>query len=173
MFKIQTVLKFSMKNQPFLSSKINKRNSEWTRFKVYFIVQISNQISNCLILTQLKYQKSNFFLSKKKQKKFKIQRLFHRKLTIRRLEPNLKPCRTRFKLRQTIFRFFSTFFFILQKKKQILKERFIQSLYFIKNVCPNIKFPFGQGKFYDYPTSANIQDLKRCPRPCERVRANW
>lgn len=110
---------------------------------------------------------------KKKQKKFKIQKLFHRKLTIRRLEPNLKPCHTRFKLRQTIFRFFSTFFFILQKKKQILKERFIQSLYFIKNVCPNIKFPFGQGKFYDYPTSANIQDLKRCPRPCERVRANW
>lgn len=111
---------------------------------------------------------------KKKQKKFKIQKLFHRKLTIRRLEPNLKPCRTRFKLRQTIFRFFSIFFFILQKKKtEIQNERFIQSLYFIKNVCPNIKFPFGQGKFYDYPTSANIQDLKRCPRPCERVRANW
>lgn len=129
MFKIQTVLKFSMKNQPFLSSKINKRNSEWTRFKVYFIVQISNQISNCLILTQLKYQKSNFFLSKKKQKKFKIQRLFHRKLTIRRLEPNLKPCRTRFKLRQTIFRFFSTFFFILQKRKQKFKTNVLFKVY--------------------------------------------
>lgn len=129
MFKVQTVLKFSMKNQPFLSSKINKRNSEWTRFKVYFIVQISNQISNCLILTQLKYQKSNFFLSKKKQKKFKIQRLFHRKLTIRRLEPNLKPCRTRFKLRQTIFRFFSTFFFILQKRKQKFKTNVLFKVY--------------------------------------------
>lgn len=129
MFKIQTVLKFSIKNQPFLSSKIHEKNSEWTRFKVYFIVQISNQISNCLILTQLKYQKSNFFLSKKKQKKFKIQRLFHRKLTIRRLEPNLKPCRTRFKLRQTIFRFFSTFFFILQKRKQKFKTNVLFKVY--------------------------------------------
>lgn len=46
MFKIQTILNFSMKNQIFPSFENAKKKFRMNMFKVYFIVQISNQISN-------------------------------------------------------------------------------------------------------------------------------
>lgn len=166
MFKIQTVLNFSMKNQIFLSSKIHKRNSEWTYSK--FTYHRPNLEPNF----KLSYWFSSIknLLSFKKQKKLRIQRLFDRS-KINHSNQILNY------IVQTPPNHFSKNFIkkvkLYSPKTEIQNERFIQSLYFIRIVCSNIKSPFGQRKFYDYPTSANIQDLKRCPRPCERVRANW
>lgn len=166
MFKIQTVLNFSMKNQIFLSSKIHKRNSEWTYSK--FTYHRPNLEPNFKLSYWFSSIKNLLYF--KKQKKLRIQRLFDRS-KINHSNQILNY------IVQTPPNHFSKNFIkkvkLYSPKTEIQNERFIQSLYFIRIVCSNIKSPFGQRKFYDYPTSANIQDLKRCPRPCERVRANW
>lgn len=170
MFKIQTVLNFSMKNQIFLSSKIHKRNSEWTCSK--FTYHRPNLEPNF----KLSYWFSSIknLLSFKKQKKLRklrkiISSFENQSFVVSNQILNY--------IVQTPPNHFSKNFIkkvkLYSPKTEIQNERFIQSLYFIRIVCSNIKSPFGQRKFYDYPTSANIQDLKRCPRPCERVRANW
>lgn len=166
MFKIQTVLNFSMKNQIFLSSKIHKRNSEWTCSKfTYFRPNLEPNFKLSYWFSSIKN-----LLYFKKQKKLRIQRLFDRS-KINHSNQILNY------IVQTPPNHFSKNFIkkvkLYSPKTEIQNERFIQSLYFIRIICSNIKSPFGQRKFYDYPTSANIQDLKRCPRPCERVRANW
>lgn len=88
MFKIQTVLNFSMKNQIFLSSKIHKRNSEWTCSKfTYFRPNLEPNFKLSYWFSSIK---NLFFLSKNKRNWEFKDYLIVRKSIIRRLEPNLK-----------------------------------------------------------------------------------
>lgn len=138
-------------------------------FKVYLLSSKSRTKFQTVILIQL-YQKSPFFQKTKEIENSKIISSFENQSFVASNQILNY-------IVQTPPNHFSKNFIkkvkLYSPKTEIQNERFIQSLYFIRIVCSNIKSPFGQRKFYDYPTSANIQDLKRCPRPCERVRANW